>query len=216
MLSPEEVAQKKQEMEMKRIETGRLARRRSPFALIVGIVALVLMIGTAIIATGWGPGESSRGQLTLSGPTSSSWELTGEYDPGRTDTIILVSVPIPRIAKEVQGVLSVPRDTRVMIPGRGVGIGLTTHYALAGPPAGQEDGGELARDRHHDYYVVVDFCRVHEDISLQRLAEWRSTSKSGCGIKIGSRDCISTCTRDDKVLDGWQALNYIRYRARWL
>lgn len=207
MLSPEEVAQKKQEMEMKRELKREKRRRRSLFALIVGIVALVLMIGTAIITyrmgtrgVQQGAADPERTNILVLGADK------GEYDPGRTDTIILVSVD-PK-AKEV-GVLSVPRDTRVMIPGRGYNR-INTAYAFGGPQLAKKTVENwLGIDI--DYYVVVDFAGFEHivdtlggvEIDVEKRMRYQDRAQ---GLHIDLHP-------GRQVLDGRQALNYIRYRA---
>ncbi|NLM95209.1 MAG: LCP family protein [Firmicutes bacterium] len=207
VLSPEEVAQKKQEMEMKRELKREKRRRRSLFALIVGIVALVLMIGTAIITyrmgtrgVQQGAADPERTNILVLGADK------GEYDPGRTDTIILVSVD-PK-AKEV-GVLSVPRDTRVMIPGRGYNR-INTAYAFGGPQLAKKTVENwLGIDI--DYYVVVDFAGFEHivdtlggvEIDVEKRMRYQDRAQ---GLHIDLHP-------GRQVLDGRQALNYIRYRA---
>jgi LCP family protein required for cell wall assembly len=207
VLSPEELAQKKQEMEMKRELKREKRRKRSLFALIVGILALLLMIGTAIITYRMGtrqvqPGGADPGRTNILVLGADK----GEYDPGRTDTIILVSVD-PK-EKEV-GILSVPRDTRVMIPGRGYNR-INTAYAFGGP--------ELARRTLEmwlgidiDYYVVVDFAGFEHvvdtlggvEIDVEKRMRYQDRAQ---GLYIDLRP-------GRQVLDGRQALHYIRYRA---
>jgi len=207
VLSPEEVAQKKQEMEMKRELKREKRRRRSLFALIVGIVALVLMIGTAIITyrmgtrgVQQGAADPERTNILVLGADK------GEYDPGRTDTIILVSVD-PK-AKEV-GVLSVPRDTRVMIPGRGYNR-INTAYAFGGPQLAKKTVENwLGIDI--DYYVVVDFAGFEHivdtlggvEFDVEKRMRYQDRAQ---GLHIDLHP-------GRQVLDGRQALNYIRYRA---
>ncbi len=207
MLSPEEVAQKKKEMEMKRELKREKRRRRSLFALIVGILALVLTIGTAIITykrgikgVQPGAGDVGRTNILILGAD------TGEYDPGRTDTIILISLD-PK-EKEV-GILSVPRDTRVIIPGRGYNR-INTAYAFGGPQLTKRTM-EILLGIDVDYYVVVDFAGFEHivdtlggvEIDVEKRMKYRDRAQ---GLYIDLQP-------GRQVLDGRRALHYIRYRA---
>jgi len=97
-------------------------------------------------------------------------ERPDESGPSRTDTMILLSIS-PQ--EKTMGLLSLPRDLWVPIPGQNITTKINTAYGI-GQAQGYEGGGaQLAKDtvssligRPVDYYVRVNFDGFREIIDL--------------------------------------------------
>lgn len=97
-------------------------------------------------------------------------ERPDEYGPSRTDTMILLSV---NLDTGDMGMLSLPRDLWVPIPGMGVTTKINTAYMLGELQAYAGGGAQLAKDtvssfvgRPVDYFVRVNFDGFREIIDL--------------------------------------------------
>ncbi len=97
-------------------------------------------------------------------------ERPDEYGPTRTDTMILLSV---NPATGAMGMLSLPRDLWVPIPGLGVTTKINTAYMLGELQDYPGGGAQLAKDtvssfvgRPVDYFVRVNFDGFREIIDL--------------------------------------------------
>lgn len=97
-------------------------------------------------------------------------ERPDEYGPTRTDTMILLSV---NPATGAMGMLSLPRDLWVPIPGLGVTTKINTAYMLGELQNYPGGGAQLAKDtvssfvgRPVDYFVRVNFDGFREIIDL--------------------------------------------------
>jgi len=97
-------------------------------------------------------------------------ERPDESGPSRTDTMILLSIS-PQ--EKTMGLLSLPRDLWVPIPGQNITTKINTAYGI-GQAQGYEGGGaQLAKDtvssligRPVDYFVRVNFDGFREIIDL--------------------------------------------------
>lgn len=126
---------------------------------------------------------------------------------GRTDTIMLVSFD-PRTGDA--GVLSIPRDTRVEIPGRPGYHRINVAHALGGPQLIMRTVEHLLGvDVHH--YVTVNFMGFERfidvlggiEVEIDRPMRYDDFAQ---GLHIDLRP-------GRQVLNGQQALHYVRFRS---
>ena len=117
----------------------------------------------------------------------------------RSDTIV--------VTKAGGGMLAVPRDTLVDIPGVGEDK-INAAYASGGPELTAETLENLAGVRINDY-VVVDFGGVEEIVDAMGGITLEVDNPIRVGIE-GRRIYIPAGTQE---LDGLQALAYVRYRG---
>lgn len=126
---------------------------------------------------------------------------------GRTDTIMLVSFE-PRSG--AAGVLSIPRDTRVEIPGRAGFHRINVANALGGPELLMETVEQLLGVPVH-HYVVLNFAGFERfidalggiEVEIERPMRYDDYAQ-GLHIDLPA---------GRQVLNGRQALHYVRYRA---
>lgn len=145
------------------------------------------------------PFQSSRLNVLVIGYDSS---ING---PPRADTIILGSVELK--TGEI-GVLSIPRDTRVDIPGYGINR-INASHAYGGIEL-TSDTLEKFLDIPIDYYIETDFqgfARIVDaiggvEINIKKPLHY--TDEAG-GLYID-------LAAGKQVLDGTEALQYVRYR----
>lgn len=124
---------------------------------------------------------------------------------GRADTIVLLSIS-PK-TKEIL-ILSIPRDTRVEIPGRGMNK-INHAYAYGGKELISKTVSSFL-DIPINFYVVVDFIKfvniIDElggvEINIEK--EMHYIDKAG-GLNINLYP-------GKQILDGEKALQYIRFR----
>ncbi len=97
-------------------------------------------------------------------------ERPDEGGPARTDTMILVSI---NPEDQTLGMLSMPRDLWVPIPGQNISTKINTAYGLGEAQGYQGGGAQLAKDtvssfigRPVDYFVRVNFDGFREIIDL--------------------------------------------------
>lgn len=126
---------------------------------------------------------------------------------GRTDTIMLVGFN-PRTGDA--GVLSIPRDTRVEIPGQQGFHRINVAYAMGGPRLLMRTVEELLGvDVHH--YVTINFSGFERfidalggvEVEIPRPMRYDDFAQ-GLHIDLPA---------GRQVLNGRQALHYVRYRA---
>jgi len=117
----------------------------------------------------------------------------------RSDTIV--------ITKAGGGMLAVPRDTLVDIPGVGKDK-INAAYASGGPELTVETLENLTGQRLN-HYVVVNFGGVEEIVDAMGGITLEVDNPIDVGID-GRRVSISAGTQE---LDGLQALAYVRYRG---
>lgn len=126
---------------------------------------------------------------------------------GRTDTIMLVSFD-PRSGDA--GVLSIPRDTRVEIPGRTGYHRINVAHALGGPELVMRTVERLLGVNVH-HYVAVSFTGFERfidalggiEVNIERPMRYDDFAQ---GLHIDLQP-------GRQVLNGRQALHYVRYRA---
>jgi len=126
---------------------------------------------------------------------------------GLSDT--LVAVAIDTKTKEVRGI-SIPRDTRVEIPGHGVGK-INSAYAFGGPDLTKQVVEDLLG-------VEMDYCIATSVTGLQHMVDllggvyivveqnMKYTDRRG-GLYINLK-----ASPEKQLLNGNQALQYVRFR----
>src|SRR5215217_8227642 len=117
----------------------------------------------------------------------------------RSDTIV--------VTRAGGGMLAVPRDTLVDIPGVGKDK-INAAYASGGPELTVETLENLTGQRLN-HYVVVNFGGVEEIVDAMGGITLEVDNPIDVGID-GRRVSISAGTQE---LDGLQALAYVRYRG---
>ncbi|MGI6037191.1 MAG: LCP family protein [Limnochordia bacterium] len=205
MLSPEELTKQKQLLAEKRKLKAERQKRRFLFYILTAIIAAILMIGTFFVTYRHGTGRlfsrsQGRVNILILGSDATA------YDPGRTDTIILATVD----ADQGQlGLLSIPRDTRVSIPGRRGYHRINSAHAFGGPDLVRKTVEEfLGVDIN--YYVSVDFAGFAGvvdtlggvEIEVEKAMRYDDFAQ---GLHIDLKP-------GRQILNGEQALQYIRYR----
>lgn len=172
----------------------RVYRRRRIGAVIV----LLLLVFLAFLAYLLLP---VGGKVVLLGSDArpAGTEGTGVAEPSRSDTIL--------VAKAGKGVLSVPRDTLVEIPGYGEDK-INAAFAYDGPELTVETLEDLT-GLSIGNYIVVDFSGV-EDI-VDALGGVELEVEEPISIGLDGRKVEVPAGRQN--LDGLQALAYVRYRG---
>ncbi|HEY8486572.1 MAG TPA: LCP family protein [Limnochordales bacterium] len=128
------------------------------------------------------------------------------HDPGRTDTILVVSLDVENGRV---GVLSIPRDTRVRVPGRGYNK-INMVFPAGGPGALMETVSALL-GVPVEGYVRVDFQAFiglvdalgGVDVTVERPMRYVDRAQ-GLDIRLPA---------GRQHLNGEQALDFVRFRA---
>ncbi|MFS8665907.1 MAG: LCP family protein [Limnochordales bacterium] len=215
--SPEQLEQQLKELEARRARRRARRRRQAATALVVTLAALALAFLTAYITY-------QRGMRGL-GVSGTAVDASSGTDPARrvtvlligiddaslgaarTDTLMLASFD-PRTGQAA--VLSTPRDTRVEIPGRAGYHRINTAYTLGGPELAVRTVERLL-GVDIDHYLVVDFAGFARVIDLLGGVELvvdkpMRYDDYAQGLHIDLRP-------GRQVLNGEQALHYVRFRA---
>lgn len=223
LLTPEELEIRRQELEEKRrLKRERRRMRRIYYGLMV-ILAIVVAIGTAYYTYNKGikspyrtqTGDAPRGSDVYTDSRVSNEPLNvlilgideRPDDPGRTDTMILASIDIE---KGQVSLLSLPRDTRVRIPGRPGYDRLNAAHAHGGPRLAMATVSEFLGVPIR-YYIRLNFD------GFERIVD----TLGGVEIDVERRMKYDDYAQDlhinlypgKQVLNGSDALSYVRYRA---
>lgn len=163
------------------------------------------------------PGSTAKGEGVLSlevgeginvlllGLDAGVVEGTSSRAPGRTDTIMVLSFDPETLES---GVLSIPRDTRVNIPGKGINK-INAAHVFGGPQLALKTTEALLGIPLH-YYVKVNlegFERIVDalggiEIEVEKNMDyWDPTQDLLIDLKAGKQ-----------TLSGSQALDYVRWR----
>jgi len=126
-----------------------------------------------------------------------------ENEPARSDTIILASLDLKE--KKVN-LLSIPRDTRVDIPGKGIKAKINHAHAVGGAKLAVETVEEFLNIPVH-YYVETNFQGFEKIIDILggitlNVEERMYLPLEGIDLKAGLQK-----------LDGHGALSYVRWRG---
>ena len=207
--------EQRRELQARRARRRARRRRQAISALVVTLAALALAVLTAYFTYQRGMRELGVPQGAVDASAGPAKRVTvlligiddASAGAARTDTLMLASFD-PRTGQ--LGVLSIPRDTRVEIPGRSGYQRINTAYTLGGP-------GLAVRTVEHllgidvDHYLVVDFAsfaRVIDllggvEVEIQRPMRYDDFAQ---GLHIDLKP-------GRQVLTGEQALHYVRFRA---
>lgn len=197
----------------------RSRRRRAPWGRAVLIVlglglVFFLSAGVSLFAFWWDRGGEARSLGALEAEPRPGERVnvlvlgvdSGSDDVRRSDTIMVVSAD--PITREV-GVLSIPRDTLVSIPGRPGRERVGHAHAYGGPERALEAVRSFLGVPIH-YYVRVDF----------RGFEALVDTLGGVTVDVEKRMRYSDPAQGLEIdlapgrqrLDGQRALQYVRYR----
>ncbi|NLY30571.1 MAG: LCP family protein [Firmicutes bacterium] len=222
MLTPEELERKRQELEKKRRLKRERRRRQMILYGIAIILSILLGIGTAYYTYNKGI-RFSRGPHQGRAPVEQTDNKKAAHpepvnilvlgiderpdDPGRTDTMILASIDP---AKKHVALISLPRDTRVRIPGRRGYDRLNAAHAYGGPKLAMAAVSEFL-GIPVDYYVRINFDGFEKLIDIL----------GGVEIDVEQRmkydDYAGNLHIDlypgKQVLNGADALAYVRFRS---
>ena len=203
--------------------------RKTPIRRVI-IAAVLTVVGLAALFAGyevWRLVEATRPVAadpgTVVPPTTKAADLDHQInilvlgcdartreDPGRSDSIMLVGLDP---AKGTMAIMSIPRDTRVTIPGHGIGkINATTNkdvYGDGGIPLLERTVEQLIPGIHVDYYVRTNFAGFAKVID----------ALGGVTIDVEERmyykaaDTLIDLKPGVQHLNGARALAYARFRA---
>lgn len=127
------------------------------------------------------------------------------YGISRTDTIMLASIDIDT---RQAGILFIPRDTRLNIPGRGINR-INAAYAFGGIDLTIETLEDFL-DININYYADLDFNGFIRIINAMGGVEINVKNDLNYIDRAG--DLYIDISAGEQRLDGADALNYVRYR----
>lgn len=224
VLTPEELELKRQELEEKRRRKRERRKWRRIYYGIMIIAAILLAIGTAYYTYNKGvrfsyydthPGSTSDGTDPRTGTRGSLEPLNilvlgideRPDDPGRTDTMILASIDQ---AKGRVSLISLPRDTRVRIPGRRGYEKINSAHAYGGPRLATATVSQFL-GIPVKYYVKINFDGFEQivdtlggvEIDVERRMKYDDYAQNlHINLYPGKQ-----------VLNGADALSYVRFRS---
>jgi LCP family protein required for cell wall assembly len=213
MLPPEQLEEEHQRLAAAR--AGRAVRRHRILVFVVVVLAAIsLGVGVAYVQIRQGlkhneefldslihlVPERRRVNVLLVGAD------TREEDTGRSDTLMLVS--FDPLSGSV-GVMSIPRDTRVHIPGRRGYDKVNAAFAIGGAELAKQTVAE-ALDVRIDYFVVLDFSTFEKIVDtlggvMVDVPKRMYYVDRAQGLIIDLRPGLQR-------LDGRRALGYVRFR----
>ena len=209
MLSEEEVARRKAELEERRALKRAYRRRQKVIYSICIVVGIILMVLTASYTYQRG----LRGTQAMATKDERLLVLflgTDEKAEGgtRADTIMLLSLDVKT---GEAGVLSIPRDTRVWIPSRQRWERVNAAYAHGGASMAMEAVSQLV-GMPVSYYVHTDFEGFEQIVDLLggveiNVARRMQYVDNAQGLQIDIAPGL-------QVLNGEKALHFVRYRDR--
>lgn len=209
MLSEEEVARRKAELEERRALKRAYRRRQKVIYSICIVVGIILMVLTASYTYQRG----LRGTQAMATKDERLLVLflgTDEKAEGgtRADTIMLLSLDVKT---GEAGVLSIPRDTRVWIPSRQRWERVNAAYAHGGASMAMEAVSQLV-GMPVPYYVHTDFEGFEQIVDLLggveiNVARRMQYVDNAQGLQIDIAPGL-------QVLNGEKALHFVRYRDR--
>lgn len=204
---------------------GRLGRKAA-VGIILGVVAAgVLAAGGMVIRFNHAVHAAAPGDVEPAPPEATEPVVTAprshinilvlgsdartKEDPGRSDSIILVG--LDTVTRKIT-LMSIPRDTRVTIPGHGIGkVNATSNkdvYADGGVPLLKKTLQGLIPGMTIDYYVRTNFAGFVKVIDAVG------------GVTIDVEERMVYHTSDTNIdlqpglqhLNGTKALEYMRFR----
>jgi len=210
VLSPEEIEQRKAELEARR-ELKRKYRRRQAIIYTVAVIfGLILMMVVARYsyrqAVGGGTSSSSVGNDRLHILVLGTDNLAGSGT--RADTILVASVDSR--TGDV-GMLSIPRDTRVWLRPQNRWDRVNAAYAYGGPELVMDAVSHLL-NVPISYYVQTDFEGFSKIVDI--LGGIEMVVEREMIYEDKAQNLYIHLTPGKQVLDGEKALQYVRYRDR--
>ena len=178
-------------MSMKVFKAGRVAEEKRRGGLLRPALLILLLLFLLLLAYLFLPFGTQRALLLGSDATAGG--------ASRSDTIVLT--------KAGGGMLAVPRDTLVDIPGVGEDK-INAAFAAGGPGLTTETVENLTGVTVDDY-VVVNFGGVKDIVDAMGGITLQVNEPIEVGIE-GRPVSIPAGTRE---LDGFEALAYVRYRG---
>jgi len=160
---------------------------------------LLVLLALLVTVTGFAAGWSGRAVLVLGVDRR-------EGDRGRSDTMLLV---VPRVFGGGLKLLSIPRDTRVELPGRGTAK-INAAYAFDGPEASAQAVARLL-DIPVPTTVVVDFTAVAAVVDA--MGGVTLTIERPMRYRDPYQDLVIDLDAGTRRLDGEEALGYVRFRS---
>lgn len=199
---------------------GTVRSRAVPGVVLIILVLAVLVVGglvwrldRAVHASAPSPTEPVKPMVALDKHINIlvlGCDARTKDDPGRSDSIMLVG--LDPVTKKIT-MMSIPRDTRVSIPGHGIGkINAATNndvYTNGGIPLLEETISGLVPGISVDYYVRTNFVGFASMID----------ALGGVTIDVEERmyykaeDTLIDLKPGVQHLDGDKALQYARFRA---
>ena len=221
MLTPEELELKRKELEEKRRLKRERRRRRMMIYGIAIILAILLGIGTAYYTynkairlsqgtQGSTPSEQGSPEKAASLRLVNVLVLGIDErpdDPGRTDTMILASI---NPADKRVALISLPRDTRVRIPGRRGYDRINAAHVYGGPRLAMAAVSEFL-GIPVDYYVKINFDGFEKLIDILGGVEIDVERRMKYDDYAGNLHIDLYPGR--QVLNGADALAYVRFRS---
>ncbi|BAS28603.1 LCP family protein [Limnochorda pilosa] len=209
---PDLVAQLRRELEQRRLERAQSRRRRLVLAGAAAVVLLVVGLAYVLLLH-LPPSTSHRAEAPMpAGAEDRVFVLIMGLDSRvnqveRTDTMLVASLN-PKTGEA--GVLSLPRDTRVQVPGTQGYRKLNAAYAMGGARLAAETVSQLL-GVPVDYYVLLDFesfARLVDTLGGVQLVVERPMR-----YEDQAQGLYIDLPAGDQHLDGDQALEYVRFRA---
>ncbi|HEX6988748.1 MAG TPA: LCP family protein [Bacillota bacterium] len=160
---------------------------------------LLLLAAMATLLVGWVGSASGRTVLILGVDRR-------EGDRGRSDTMLLVA---PHVFGGGLKLLSIPRDTRVELPGRGTAK-INAAYAFDGPEASAEAVAALLGIPVPEP-IVVDFDAVAAVVDA--MGGVTLTVERRMRYRDPYQDLVIDLEPGTQRLDGQQALGFVRFRS---
>lgn len=214
MLSPEEAAQRKAELEERRAQKRKYRRKQAIIYAITIIVGLVLMFVVARY--------SYNKSVRVNVGANSVAQATGDRRlnilvlgtdllasaGSRADTILLVSLDLK---SGEAGVLSIPRDTRVWLPSHNRWDRVNAAYAYGGPELVMEAVAGLL-NVPISYYVQTDFEGFSKIVDI--LGGVELNVERAMVYEDKAQNLYINLQPGRQVLNGEKALQYVRYRDR--
>lgn len=219
MLSPEEYAKRKRELEAKRAWKSEQRRNKLVKNVLLIVLGLVLMGVSAYYSYNQGlrnepiNGVNKKPEAEIAEEHENHRThilFLGTDDKGkfasRTDTIILAALDLN---KGEAGLISIPRDTRVYIPERDTWDRINAVHAYGGPEMTMKIVADFL-DVNVDYYIETDFAGFSRIIDT--LGGIEIDVEKDMSYTDTAQDLYIDIKAGKQILDGKEALDYVRYR----
>lgn len=194
-----------------RLAKNRRARRRKIF---VGICVLLALAAAAMAAFFFSDSHFSKERPVTAGGAEQKINILilgvdeRDDDVGRSDTTLLLTVD-PK--QKTASLLSIPRDSRVKLPGHGYDK-INAAYAYGGHRLSEQAVADLV-GVPVDYYVLINFKAFYKivdaiggvDINVEKRMSYNDPYDDDGGLHIDLKP-------GQQHMDGKTAIQYVRYR----